>query len=171
MLHQMSLLEGQGELVQKTLGVFPPTMPNLRGLFYVTIGRHLTSVSAFYAIAFVSLLILIWAVYAIRKVPQNEAFALAIFTAVFLSYYIQRSELAILLLPIVLLAPRPERSISWIVAVLYILPILCIFFSPGDEMTLLYLVSLPTFAAMVFAATCRSASEGLRTNELKGLAP
>jgi Glycosyltransferase family 87 len=161
MLHQMSLLEGQGELVQKTLGVFPPTMPNLRGLFYVTIGRHLTSVQAFYAIAFVSLLILIWVLYAIRKVPQNEAFALAIFTAVLLSYYIQRSELAILLLPIVLLAPRPERSISWIVAVLYVLPILCTFFSPGDEMTLLYLVSIPTFAAVIFAATCRSVPQGL----------
>jgi hypothetical protein len=170
MLRQLSLLDGQGEWAQEAIGVYPPTMPNLRGLFYVTIGSHLTSIQAFNAIALVSLLILIWIAYMIRKAPQNEAFALAILTAVFLSYYLQRSELAILMLPIVLLAPLPERSISWIVAVLYVLPILCLFFSPGNELTLLYLLSLPIFAAMIFAATRRNVPERLGTGELNGLA-
>jgi hypothetical protein len=149
LLRRISLLEGQSDVAQRAIGVYPPTMPNLRGLVYATFGRHLSSVHAFYCVAILSLLIIIWVAYSVRRLPQREAFILAVFAAFLLSYNIQRSELAILLLPILLLRSLPGRSISWIVAALFVLPIVCLLIQPGNEMTLLFLVSIPTLAAMV----------------------
>jgi hypothetical protein len=147
LLRTTSLVDGQSEMAQAAVGAFPQAMPNLRGLFYALGGHHLPSAIAFSLVALLSLGLLGWAAYWVRRESEEDAFALSICVTVLLSYNIQIADLTILLLPVVLLAARSPRFLSTCVSSLFLLPLVLLLFLPKvASAPSFFLVSLPVFA-------------------------
>ena len=91
---------------QYRLSVSPLSMPNIAGLFYGLGGRLLTSRVFNVCVGALSLGVLAWCAKAARRREPKLAFAIAILCAVMVSYHFYFYDLAILLLPIAILADR-----------------------------------------------------------------
>jgi hypothetical protein len=144
------LVSDQSPAAQAAVAAFPTTMPNLRGLFYVIAGQHLAPSVALVAIVILSLGFLGWATYAVHRSGEEEGFALSVFCALLLSYYVQAHDLAVLLLPIALVAARSHRFLSALIWTLFILPPFLLIVSPmRSPASRLYLLSLPMIATTI----------------------
>src|SRR6185437_3488794 len=149
-LKATSLVTGQNEMAQNSVGVFPKAMPNLRGLLYAMGSQYVPSTLAFGVVSIASLVLLGWVVYVIRGKTDENAFALSIFCTVLLSYNFQVSDLTILLLPIVMLAARTcSRFLRGCLYTLFLLPPLLLILSNRQSANSFYLLSLPILAITI----------------------
>lgn len=149
-LKATSLMTGQSELAQGSMGVFPKAMPNLRGLLYALGSQYVPSAFAFGAVLIASLVLLGWAAHAIRSKTDENAFALSILCTALLSYNFQVSDLTILLLPVVILMAQPCcRIMRACIYTLFVLPPLLLLLFAGQHDNNFYLLCLPILAATI----------------------
>lgn len=88
---------------QDAVGVYPTAMPNLRGLLFFSAESWIQPHLFLGVLGVLSLLVLGWSVWKIRRQSPGPAFALSVITSVLLSYHFQAADLVVLLLPFMLL--------------------------------------------------------------------
>jgi hypothetical protein len=102
-----SLAGTQSGIVEHTLGIYPGSMPNLRGLLYVCGTSRLAPHSAFLLVAMASLIALGASIWRARRCGSHRiAVAVALLCAAVISYHMNFHDLSLVLLPLGLLAPR-----------------------------------------------------------------
>lgn len=141
-------------LAQK-LALDPRTMQNIAGLIYACGGRFLPSSLAFNALSGICALgIFAWCARAVRRVEHKAAFAIAMLCGLLVSYHFCFYDLALLLLPLALLAGRIHKSI---LITLFILPAIVM----GLGWNWGFLMAVPMLAMLAYAIVTGSKSSTL----------
>ena len=126
-------------------------MPNLRGAFLLLLGTVLSSHVLFGVVCLGSLILLVWGLVVVRKLRPQNAFAFSIILTVLLSYNLEPHDLAILLLPMVLIGRDATKALARCRDVILGLPIALMIFAPstppGAGFTLM---SAPLLASAFF---------------------
>lgn len=150
------LLSGVTSSIDKTLfaqTMSPPprAMANLTGLVYACGGRFLSSSMAFNAVSgLCSLALFAWCAYAVRRVDEKAAFAIALLCSLLISYHFGFYDLTLLLLPMALLAGR----MNWyLVACLVIVPGIVLL---GFGIQWAFFAAIPVLAALIHAIVSSS---------------
>jgi hypothetical protein len=132
------------------MGIYPGTMPNLRGTFLLLLGKVLSSHVLFGLVCLSSLILLMWGLVVVRKLSARNAFAFSVLMTVLLSYNLQPHDLVILLLPMVLIGKDATKALARCRDVMLGLPIALLIYAPstppGAGFTLM---SVPLFASAV----------------------
>lgn len=139
LLTRASLAGDQGAHAQQLMKVHPTQMPNLNGLLYVAVTRHLHPGVAFCVIALASLSLFSWTALQVHRThSESKALVMATLCSVLLSYHLFPYDLT-LLLPAFVLMVRDGYQKS--VLLLYWLP-LVLYLSLGGHSLFLYAISL-----------------------------
>jgi hypothetical protein len=150
-----TLAGGHNQAQQAAVGIFPVSMPNLRGLLFALLGRMLSAHAFTVIVVVLSIVLLAAAAWAARRLAPSAAYTLAVLTAVLLSYHFEASDLVILLLPLMLLGPRPTQVLEWSRHALFGLPVVLLLVSPvGDQPALFCIMTVPLVAAAGYLVCC-----------------
>lgn len=144
----------KSQLAQK-LALDPRTMQNIAGLIYACGGRFLSSSLTFNVVTGICALgVFAWCASAIRRLDQKAAFAIAVLFGLLVSYHFCFYDLALLLLPLALLAGRMHKSI---LISLFVLPaiVMALGWNWG------FLMALPMLAMLAYAIVTGSKSSAL----------
>ena len=131
LLLQISLARGSGQAEQLAAATYPASEPDLHGLLYLIMGHAVPAGKFFVIVVLVTLCILVWALVRVRKLPQQEAFVFALFTAAFLGYHFEEADLTILLLGLVLVQVGEDKVLRVCRHALLGLPIVLLIFEPA----------------------------------------
>jgi hypothetical protein len=126
-----SLAAGASQAEQFAFGVYPGSMPNLRGLLFAILGHALSARAFFDVVIVVSSIALLWAISSVKKLTLQNGFAFSIIVAVLLSYHFQEADLAILLLPMLLMETGSSKILSACRHLTLSLPIMLLIFAPA----------------------------------------
>ena len=152
MLLRSTLLGGENATEQLVTAMYPVAQANLRGLLYGCGGKYLPHSLLLGLTFLLSLALLMWTVYLVRKEQdQGTAFAAAIIGALLLSYHIHIYDLTVLLLPIALLAGRDAKYFREIVAACFIMPLLLVPFTIQPA----FLMAIPLLGFLALIARGR----------------
>jgi hypothetical protein len=147
-LSSLSLMSGQSQSQEATMGIYPWAMPNLRGAFLLLLGKVLPSHILFGVVCLASLILLVWGLVVVRKLSARNAFAFSILMTLLLSYNLEPHDLVILLLPMVLIGKDATKALARCRDVMLGLPIALLIYAPstppGAGFTLM---SVPLFAS------------------------
>ncbi len=146
-----SLVSSADPNQQVSFGVYPWTMPNLRGLIYLMAGRALSARVLFAVVCLGSLILLVWAIFVVRKLRSRNAFAFSIVMTALLSYNLQPHDLVILLLPMVLMGRDATKALARCRDAIFGLPIALLIFTPPKPPGAGFaLMSVPLLASAIF---------------------
>src|SRR5258706_9634333 len=102
-VHYVKLLTQIGSIPH--IGVYPPMMANLRGLFYLIFGHNVPLLTLTVSAALIA-----WAIYAWRALETG--FALAVTVTLLVSYHLNPHSLTLLILPMAIAI----KKIKWLSA-------------------------------------------------------
>lgn len=132
------------------MGIYSWAMPNLRGALLLLLGHELSSHVLFAVVGLASLVLLVWGLVVARKLSPRNAFAFSIVMTAFLSYNLEPHDLAILLLPMVMMEADSSKTLARCRDIILGLPIALLIFAPstppGAGFTLM---SVPLLAAAI----------------------
>jgi hypothetical protein len=130
-LSSLSLASGHSQAQEAAMGIYSWAMPNLRGAFLLLLGTVLSSHVLFGVVCLASLILLVWGLVVVRKLRPQNAFAFSIIVTALLSYNLEPHDLAILLLPMVLIGRHATKAIARCRDVILGLPIALLIFAPS----------------------------------------
>jgi hypothetical protein len=146
-LSSVSLVSGHSQSQEAAMGIYPYTMPNLRGAFLLLLGKVLSSHILFGVVCLASLILLVWGLVVVCKLSARNAFAFSILMTALLSYNLEPHDLVILLLPMVLIGKDATRALARCRDVLLGLPIALLICAPSTPPGAGFaLMSVPLFA-------------------------
>ncbi len=155
----MSLASRSNGADQASVGAYPLSMANLRGLLFTVLGSWISPRAFLVILGVVSIAFLVWTLASVRRLSAPIAFALSVLAAVVLSYHFEPSDCVILLLPILLMEAVPGRILAASKHAILGLPIVILLFepstSPGAGFALLCIPLL--LAAFLLSRTAPSA--------------
>jgi hypothetical protein len=115
LLASATLAHNHSIAAQRALAIYPAAMPSLSGLFYLLGARSLSATSVFAINTAISVSLLIACAVLVRHVRQRElVFSIAILCSILISPHLYLSDLALLLLPLLLLAGRLQFAATLI---------------------------------------------------------
>jgi hypothetical protein len=129
------------------LAVAPLAMPNLKGLISGITLNRLPGTVVFAIAIILSIAVAVWIAQRLRATrPQLEiSFSIAVTAALLLSYYLHLQDLAVLLLPLGLMAKDKNRNFTAATWLLYIAPPFVVMISHS----LIFLLSLPVILLLI----------------------
>lgn len=149
-LSGLSLASGHSQAQEAAMGIYSWAMPNLRGALLLLLGHELSSHVLFAVVGLASLVLLVWGLVVARKLSPRNAFAFSIVMTAFLSYNLEPHDLAILLLPMVMMEADSSKTLARCRDIILGLPIALLIFAPstppGAGFTLM---SVPLLAAAI----------------------
>ncbi|MGP8268428.1 MAG: glycosyltransferase family 87 protein [Terracidiphilus sp.] len=128
-LSSESLVSGHSHAQDAVIGIY--SLPNLRGAFLLLLGTVLSSRVLFGVVCLGSLILLAWGLVVVRKLRPRNAFGFSIILTVLLSYHLQPHDLAILLLPMVLIGWDATKALARCRDVILGFPIALMIFAPS----------------------------------------
>jgi len=168
-LSGMSLVSGNSQSQEVSMGIYPWTMPNLRGAFLLLLGKVLSSHILFGVVCLGSLILLVWGLVVVRKLSARNAFAFSILMTALLSYNLEPHDLVILLLPMVLIGKDATKALARCRDVMLGLPIALLIYAPsippGAGFTL---TSAPLFASALVLGLGAPRENGDRGERRRG---
>ena len=142
LLASSSVASHQDHHVQAVIAVYPKAMPTLNGLLYVCGARFLPTRLSFALDVFLSILVLVAAIYILRKTRSQPrsipvAFCAAICAALLLAPHLYLYDYVLLLFPVLLLTQRRQPLLT---ALAYGLPFILFLVSGIDWFAIMAVV-------------------------------
>jgi len=148
LLTHASLAVDQGMHAQALMKVHPTQMPNLVGLLYVAVTRHLRPAVAFAVVTVASLSLLAWTIHRVRRTSSEwKALTMTIICGELLSYHLFPYDLTILLPAFALLGCNDNPLI---VLILYWIPPLLYIVLGGHS---LFLYAIPLLGLLAYVSS------------------
>jgi hypothetical protein len=129
-LTNLTMVHGHSRAQELAEGIYPWAMPNLRGVCLLLFGKVLSSHALFALVCIGSLALLLWGLIAVRKLSVPNAFAFLILITALVSYNLEPHDLAILLLPMILLGNETTKALALCRDAVLGLPIVLMVLSP-----------------------------------------
>ncbi len=149
LLLMSSLMTRQNPLAAAATGQVPTLMPNLRGLIYGCGGKYLPHNWLMVVTLGLSVALLLWIVRLLRGTRDAATgFALSLIGAMLLSYHFHTHDLTVVLLAVGLLAGQRRRHFDAIVLVLFLLPVVVLFFAARAH----FVMAIPLLALAALVA-------------------
>ena len=145
-LTNLTMVHGHSRAQELAEGIYPWAMPNLRGVCLLVFGKALSSHALFAVVCIGSLALLLWGLVVVRKLSAPSAFAFSILITALVSYNLEPHDLAILLLPMVLLGKEVTKAVALCRDAVLGLPVALMILSPtrGAGFTLMAVPLLAT---------------------------
>ena len=151
-LSEQSLVSPRTAAQANSVAIYAWVEPNLRGALLLLLGHVLSSHVLFGVTCLASLAMLAWGLVMARRLSARNAFAFSVFTTALVSYNLESHDLAILLLPVVLMEPGGSKALAWCRDLVLGLPIALLIFAPsnppGGHFTLMAIPLLATVIAL-----------------------
>ncbi len=164
-LTNLTMVHGHSQEQEVAAGIYPWAMPNLRGACLLLLGKVLSSRALFAVVCIVSVALLLWGLVVIRKLSVRNAFAFSILITALVSYNLEPHDLAILLLPMVLIGSETTKALARCRDAVLGLPVALMILSPvrGAGFTLM---AAPLLATALILGR-RTVPEQTETEELQ----
>lgn len=135
LISMTSLAGDHSAAAQDAVAVYPQRIPNLYGLIYICGGRHLSAHTSFLLTMLASAVVFACCAWVVRKSESVAvSFGIAIIGATLVSYHSASYDVAILVLPILLLSAGIQRYLA---IACYVVPYLLLFCGMADWFALL----------------------------------
>ena len=152
-LSASSLASSQDAAAQHVMGIHPASMANLRGLLYALVTRLLAPGHAFALVAIASFATFGLCLFAIwRERHLAITFPIAMLCGLLVSYHLNFHDVTLLLLPMLLLAPRVPISLT---VACYCIPAIVFLFIGANWYCL---IAIPTLFLLAAAMRCAAKS-------------